>query len=112
MTTKKGINMKDNKRALRRHVARMKYIRRLGKHLYWWSRVKVQGKTLLRPTVTLVLGTDFERPFYVLRETSGACSCCDCKDRKYKRKHNEIRKKINEQLEEHESSRDRFPELQ
>ncbi len=91
----------------------MKYIRRLRKQIVWWKTVRSaygwkamfdkDVEVIYMPRVHEILGTVFERPFYVWRNSSNPCSCSMCRDAKYKRNRsgrNGYRFEIEKQLED------------
>ena len=68
----------------------MKYFRRLHKQIVWWQRVYSSynvrnADVIYQPKVHQIIGTAFEKPFYILRESSCPCSCSLCRESKYKR---------------------------
>lgn len=98
----------------------MKYIRRLHKQIVWWKTVKSaygwnteDVKVIYHPHVHEILGTVFERPFYVWRNSSNPCSCSMCRDEKYKRNRsgrNGYRFEILKQMED-EGGGNRIPRI-
>ena len=110
--------MKDYKRALRRHYGKAKYLRRLNLQVRLWESVYADWRNprsdcdrLYRPTVALVLGTVYERPFYKWKTCAAPCSCFMCSGhKKYKRDRNGSRRKILQIIND-ESCSDRIPRI-
>ena len=101
----------------------MKYFRRLRKQLAWWNGIAryypmpreedaVPGNVLYCPTVKLVVGTEFERPFYKFKDSSCPCSCWVCREKKYKRNRSDVRSEVIKWLDEdYEGCCSRFPRI-
>ena len=87
--------MKDYRRALRRHTRRTRYIRRLRLLLSYYDQLRLgEGRVLYKPSVANVLGTEYEKPFMLLRNTTRPCSCPICKNERYKRYKSDARCEI------------------